>query len=42
MEMKFIIGIIIGLIAIAVLVYFLGISSGLFDNIMNWLNKLIE
>lgn len=40
MEMKFIVGIILGLIILGVLIYFIGISSGIFDNIINWLNGL--
>jgi len=41
MEMKFVVGIIIGLIVFAVLVYFVGMSSGLFDKILEWLNSIL-
>ncbi|MFH8080266.1 MAG: hypothetical protein QXO84_00065 [Candidatus Aenigmatarchaeota archaeon] len=41
MEMKFLIGIILGLIALAILIYFISTSTNLFDNIMNWLKGLV-
>jgi len=41
MEMKVVVGIILGLIALGILIYFIGVSSGIFDNIMSWLNGLI-
>lgn len=40
MEMKVVISIILGLIALAVLLYLIGMSSGIFDNIINWLRGL--
>jgi hypothetical protein len=40
MEMKVIVGIILGLIALGVLLYFIATSSGIFDNILNWLKGL--
>lgn len=41
MEVKFIIGIIIALIILGVLMIFLSMSSGLFDNIINWFENLV-
>jgi hypothetical protein len=40
MEMKVIVGIILGLIALGLLLYFIGASIGIFDNILNWLKGL--
>jgi hypothetical protein len=42
MEMKVVVGIILGLIALGILIYIIGFSSGVFDNIMGWLSGLME
>jgi len=42
MEKNVIIGLIIGLIVLSVLIYFLGVSLGIFDNIIKWFGDLIQ
>ncbi len=42
METKVIVGIILGLIVLGILFVFIGISSGLFDNIINWFKDLVN
>jgi len=41
METRFIVGIILVLIILAILVYFIGVSQGLFKNLFDWFGGLI-
>lgn len=41
MESKFIIGLIIASIILGILFVFIGMSFGLFDNIINWFENLV-
>ncbi|MEM5776894.1 MAG: hypothetical protein QXJ06_00405 [Candidatus Aenigmatarchaeota archaeon] len=41
METKIILGIVLGLIVLAILIYFISLSTNLFDNILEWLKALV-